>query len=62
MAKYSDEETGFSQGLLRLTGLPEAYRILREWQSEFKPRRYETQCAPIPIERREVRLNSRRRR
>ena len=61
MADYHEQKTGFSQRLVRLTGLPDAYRVLKEWQAEFKPRRYEAQCAPVPIERGDLRLNSRRR-
>ena len=71
MSNYYDQERAFSNDrgnsssisarVMQLTGVAVFYRILKEWQSEFKPRLYERQLASTAIEKREVRLNSRRR-
>ncbi len=61
MAHYPDQGTGSAgesgnsnkgmNPLLRLPVVSQLYRVLEDWQAEFKPRHYNNAYAVIPIER-----------
>ena len=44
-----------STPLLRLPVVSQLYRMLEDWQAQFKPRQYDNSYAVIAIERRETR-------
>ncbi len=69
MAHYTDQGTGSrgdtdgasaaSNPLLRLPVVSQLFRVLEDWQSEFKPRHYDNSYAVVPIERPVARQRSR---
>lgn len=54
--RASTPDTGpnaISRLVRQLPGVSQLYRTLKDWQAEFKPRRYDGHYASIPIEGRE---------
>ena len=70
MASYFDQDSGSAGSnkrttevpklLLRLPVVSQFHRILKNWQSEFKPRRYDNQYALSSIKWQDARTQPRK--